>query len=64
MNKWEYRSELALGPNITDFDAQLNKAGSDGWELVSIAGGWLVFKRQLICQTCHPEGLSESRNQD
>lgn len=49
LNRWEYRTIIASATD-TPLDAVLNGAGSEGWELVSIADiegeTVLVFKRR------------------
>ena len=42
--KWEYRT-VDLG--LYGYEDKLNKAGTEGWELVSVDNGIAYFKRPL-----------------
>ena len=56
--KWEYKVSqvetdtddrgYSLGLQEDWTEAELNKLGSEGWELVAVSGKWMFFKRMLV----------------
>lgn len=55
IQKWEYLTVDYVGRPMPH-DGDLNKLGSDGWELVSDHGGQLRFKRPLPKELTLPAG--------
>jgi len=47
MIKWEY-SVAFISFGNPDALATLNGLGADGWEMVSMENGWVLFKRPQI----------------
>jgi len=47
LRKWEYWVIFYPVPGY-DFELTLNEEGMDGWELVMIHKGYLIFKREVL----------------
>lgn len=49
--KWEYHvaecTALNAQKNVNELRNMLEECGEEGWELVSVVNGWLIFKRTL-----------------
>lgn len=50
--KWEYKIVECPTTGIPDEKEQLDAEGQDGWELVAIKTGRLVFKRPMGWSKC------------